>query len=29
MYNGWDIEGQDINRVPEVEEVIRKWYTTH
>ena len=29
MYNGWDIEGQGINRVPEVEAVIKEWYNSH
>lgn len=29
IYNGWDIEGQGLNRMPLVKEVIKKWYTSH
>lgn len=29
LYNGWDIEGQGIDQIPEVEQVIKAWYTTH
>jgi|GEM_PF-4827391 len=29
MYNGWDIEGQGLKRMPEVEAVIKDWYTSH
>jgi hypothetical protein len=29
MYNGWDIKGQGINAVPEVEAVIKSWYNRH
>ena len=28
IYNGWDIEGQGIKRMPEVEAVIKDWYTS-
>lgn len=29
MYNGWDVPGQGINTLPEIEEVIKEWYNTH
>jgi len=29
LYNGWDIEGQGIDQIPEVKRVIKNWYTTH
>ncbi|MHA2063831.1 MAG: glycoside hydrolase family 113 [Candidatus Thorarchaeota archaeon] len=29
MYNGWDIEGQGINALPEIEALIKEWYNSH
>ena len=29
IYNGWVIPGQGIKVIPEVEQVIKEWYTTH
>ncbi|HEC66467.1 MAG TPA: hypothetical protein ENI23_14365 [bacterium] len=29
MYNGWSIKGQGLDKMPEIKEVIRKWYTSH
>ncbi len=29
IYNGWDIEGQGINKIPEIEAVIKEWYNSH
>jgi hypothetical protein len=29
IYNGWDIKGQGINSVPEIEAVIKDWYNSH
>lgn len=29
MYNGWNIEGQGINQVPEIRQVISNWYRSH
>ena len=29
IYNGWNIEGQGINRVDKVKQVISDWYNSH
>jgi hypothetical protein len=29
IYNGWSIEGQGIDRIEEVKEVIKDWFNTH
>lgn len=29
IYNGWNIKGQGINRMPAVKKVIKSWYLSH
>lgn len=29
IYNGWDIDGQGLNKMPVVKTVVEEWYTTH
>lgn len=29
MYNGWNIKGQGINKIPAVKKVIKDWYLNH